>query len=245
MVPPSVHSREPPGGIAASPPQACHGMQYATFRASGAVPRSEKKDGVRYGEPTVRNGLPAMGISNTSSTRPYVAGDLVALRYAHHTTGRNEPKTADVPASTSTSSDNASHLAAAVAAALSQVGLTAAPAPTTAMVATAPYGADTPSRAPKAQQQVQQYRNVASAFSNLAQALEANSASTASASGGSSNLTAVFKNLWTSMGASSSASADASSAALPSLQSFTQTLAQNIGESGISGLRGLFVDAVV
>ncbi|RDS79226.1 hypothetical protein DWU98_18920 [Dyella monticola] len=116
------------------------------------------------------------------------------------------------------------------------------------MVATAPngaHGADANAQAPKAQQQVQQYRNVASAFSNLAQALEANSYSTASAAGGSSNLTAVFKNLWTSLGASSEAPADASSTALPSLQSFTQTLAQNIGESGISGLRGLFVDAVV
>ena len=94
-------------------------------------------------------------------------------------------------------------------------------------------------------QQVQQYRNIASTFSNLAQALSSSSSSASATSNGTSSLTTVFQNLWTSLSSSHGTSTDSSSNAMPSLQTFLQTLARNFSESGISGLRGVFVDTVV
>jgi hypothetical protein len=94
-------------------------------------------------------------------------------------------------------------------------------------------------------QQVQQYTNVASTVSSLGQALSSFSSNASSRAGGASSLTTVFQNLWASLGASSGTSAGVSSSAIPSLPSFLQTLARNFSESGISGLRGVFVDTVV
>ena len=88
-----------------------------------------------------------------------------------------------------------------------------------------------------ATQPIEQYRSMVSSSSQLAQAL---SASTSSANGGG-NLPTVFQSLWTSLGASSK---DASSGSMPSLPSFLNTLARNLSESGVTGLRGVFVDTV-
>jgi ABC-type transporter Mla subunit MlaD len=198
-----------------------------------------------------------MTISSVSGTPSQAVSGLAALRYTHHKGASGGSKTL-LPVATGSSSDNANQLASAVAAAMAQLGLTITPTTlsTAALTATPANGLDDgaakndalPAALPqqqKAQQQVQQYRNVASTFSNLAQALDSNSNTALYASSGSSNLTTVFQNLWSSLGASSGTLADASGSAIPSLPSFLQTLAQNFGESGISGLRGVFVDTVV
>ncbi|WP_333681181.1 hypothetical protein [Dyella sp.] len=76
---------------------------------------------------------------------------------------------------------------------------------------------------------------MAASSSNLAQALSATHAS------GASSLPTVLQGLWTSLGSSS---VDASSGSMPSLPSFLNTLARNLSESGVTGLRGVFVDTV-
>lgn len=132
-------------------------------------------------------------------------------------------------------------LASAIASALTQLGLipsanATSGASNTATTSDTPYASLTTRQ--NATQPIQQYRSMASSFSNLAQALSANTSSTAS---GGSSLPTVFQSLWTSLGASS---VDASSGAMPSLPSFLNTLARNLSESGVSGLRGVFVDTV-
>lgn len=197
-----------------------------------------------------------MSISSISSTQSQPVSGLIAPLYPRHKKGLSESTVPAFIAPTDSSTNNASQLAAAVAAALTQLGLTAAPnaisVAATAVTATSGSSdTDAKGNAPLAQQppqkglqQVQQYRNVASTFSNLAQALASSSSNVSSTSSGSSNLTTVFQNLWTSLGASSATSSDSSSSTIPSLQSFLQTVAQNLSESGISGLRGVFVDTV-
>lgn len=101
------------------------------------------------------------------------------------------------------------------------------------------------SRQLQGSQQIQQYRNMASPFSNLAEALSSSSSTASSNSSGDSGFTAVFQNLWTSLSSSAATSSDAARSTIPSLPSFLQTLARNFSESGISGLHGVFVDTVV
>ncbi|MBE1159894.1 hypothetical protein [Dyella acidiphila] len=198
-----------------------------------------------------------MSISSVSSTQLPAVSGLAASRYAHHKKAFGESKPVASPAATGASTDNAGQLASAIATALAQLGLTAAPGSTASTaiatsVTRAPSAVATQSRTAlatepgqqKAQQQVQQYRNVASTFSSLAQALDASSRYTSSTPNGNGSLTTVFQNLWSSLGATSATQTDAASNALPSLQSFMQTLTQNVGESGIAGLRGMFVDTV-
>lgn len=128
----------------------------------------------------------------------------------------------------------------------------ASSAATTSTVATPTGAAATSSmplaalpRSPSGSQQIQQYRDIASPFSNLAQALRSSSVGTSPMSSGASGLTSVFQNLWTSLSASSTPPIHSPGSATPSLQTFMQTLARNFSESGISGLRGVFVDTVI
>jgi hypothetical protein len=188
-----------------------------------------------------------MSIPGISSTQSLSASALVAPRHTHY---KKDPsgQIAAPEASTGSSADSGNQLAAAVAAALSQLGFgaTAGAAPAaTGMAATGSASLAPLQQEPKAAKQVQQYTNVASTFSNLAQVLNASSGTAAQASSGSGGLTSVFQNLWASLGAPSETSSDASSGTLPSLPSFVQTLARNFSESSISGLRGVFVDTVV
>jgi hypothetical protein len=128
-----------------------------------------------------------------------------------------------------------------------QAGTAASTAATSAAISSSNAlvrGASLPQQS-EGSQQVQQYRNIASTFSNLAQALSSSSSSASATSNGTSSLTTVFQNLWTSLSSSHGTSTDSSSNAMPSLQTFLQTLARNFSESGISGLRGVFVDTVV
>jgi hypothetical protein len=185
-----------------------------------------------------------MTISSVGSTQSPALSGVVVLQRIHHKRAPNELATT-IPASSTPSIDGANQLASAVAAALTQLGLTSsANSISKAAAANTPL-APLPQQ-PKAAQQVEQYRNIASTFSNLAQALSTGSGSTSvtSNSSGSSGLTTVFQNLWTSLGASDGTSTDASTGTLPSLPSFLQTLAHNISESDISGLRGVFVDTL-
>jgi hypothetical protein len=194
-----------------------------------------------------------MSISSVSSTQTQPIGGLSGLSYPHH---RHPSSGSMAPASTGSATQGASQMAAAVAAAMAQLGLTAAPssaAASTAAVA-AGSGADANAKGnasfaaqaqqPKASPQIQQYKNVAASFSSLAQALRASTYSASPTTDGSGHLTSMFQNLWTSMGMPATTSADASSDNSPSLPSFLQALAQNFGESGVSGLRGVFVDTV-
>lgn len=188
-----------------------------------------------------------MSISSVSSTQSQSVSGLIAPQYPHHKREFNESTAPAVIASTDSSNQNASLLASAVAAALTQLGLSSSPSTSSAAVTAASN--TTPlallPQQPKASQQVQQYRDIASTYSNLAQALSSSVNGAPSTSSGTGNLTAVFQNLWTSLGASYGTSSDSSNGTIPSLPSFLQTLAHNLSESGISGLRGVFVDAVV
>ncbi|MBM7131143.1 hypothetical protein [Dyella mobilis] len=92
--------------------------------------------------------------------------------------------------------------------------------------------------------QIQQYRSVAATSSALAQALSNGSINLPSATGASSNLTGALQGVWSSLGASSGADRESSSNTTPSFQSFLTTLARNVSESGLTGLRGVFVDMV-
>jgi hypothetical protein len=146
--------------------------------------------------------------------------------------GKSLPSAPAVSADSSSAA--AEPLASAIASALTQLGLI--PNGNTITTSDTSY-ASLPARQ-NATQPIQQYRSMASSFSNLAQAL---SASTSSGASGANSLPTVLQSLWTSLGSSSGG---ASSGAMPSLPSFLNTLARNLSESGVSGLRGVFVDTV-
>jgi hypothetical protein len=196
---------------------------------------------------TVHDGLPVMTISSISSTQLQPISGLVSSRYTHHKKELNESTAAALVASKGTSDTDANPLASAIAGAMAQLGLTSAPGAAGSNNTTATSGtqfAALPQQL-KGSQQVQQYRNIASTFSNLAQSLNASSNSASPTSSGTGSLTTVFQNLWSSLGSSSETSTDSSSSTIPSLPLFLQTLAHNFSESGVSGLRGVFVDTVV
>jgi hypothetical protein len=183
-----------------------------------------------------------------SSTASLPAGALVAARYAQHRGDARAPK--PTAASVSATHDNPRELAAAIAAAFAQLGLSATPVASRAAPAvitgerTGAGAAWLASPAPVAQRQLQQYRDVAARFSQLAQALDAGAARASSTANGPGQLAAVFQGMWSSLAATTEAAGEAAGDSMPSLPSFLQTLAQNLGESGISGLRGVFVDDV-
>ena len=194
-----------------------------------------------------------MSISGIHGPRLQPAGDPVASRYARQNGGS---KAAPAAARSTTPAENASELAAAIAAAMAQLGWTAAPgqAVAGAAIGTATVGSTGTAKAPgnassailPGSRQVQQYRNTAATFSGLARALDSNAGGPSPASGQANNgLTAVFQSLWTALGAASDAPAAASGKpAMPNLQAFVQSVASHFGESGIPNLRGVFIDTV-
>ena len=188
-----------------------------------------------------------MSISNISSMQSPSVSALTAPPHPHHKKDLDESTAAALLASTGSQATNANPLASAISTSLMQLGLTFTPgtanSDSTALASRAPL-VPLPQQ-PKASQQVQQYRNIAATFSNLAQALNASPSGTSSTSSRPGGLATVFQDLWTSLSASPVTSANTSDSAIPSLQSFVQTLARNFSESGISDLRGVFVDTVV
>jgi hypothetical protein len=197
---------------------------------------------------TVREGLPVMTISSISSTQSPSVSGVVAARYTHHKKELSGSTATALLAPVTPSTADVNPMASAIAGALTQLGLTSAPRAAGSDDTTATGNAPLASlpQQPKAAQQVQQYKNNASTFSNLAQALNASSSSASSNASGTGNLTTVFQNLWTSLnsssGTSSGTSTESSDSGMPSLPLFLQTLARNFSESGVSGLRGVFVD---
>ncbi len=188
-----------------------------------------------------------MSVPNIGSTQPRSVSGLAAPLHLHHKRELDESTGAALVASTDSSATSANPLASAIATSLTQLGLTFTPGHANA---DNPAAASKKPLAPlpqqlKGSQQVQQYRNIAATFSNLAQAVSSSSSSTSAASSGASGLATVFQDLWSSLSASSGTSVDATSSTVPSLQSFVQTLARNFSESGISDLRGVFVDTIV
>ncbi|GGA19743.1 hypothetical protein [Dyella nitratireducens] len=182
-------------------------------------------------------------ISNTLP--PSVSGRFAIHDSQYKKELRSSP--ASTPAvSTDSSAAAAEPMASAIAAALTQLGLVptanVAGSDNTATASDAAF-ASLPLQQ-KVSPQIQQYRNMASAFSGLAQALSDSSSSTPSAVNGAGNLTSVFQSLWTSLGSSSGMAPDASSGTMPSLPSFLGSLARNLSESGVTGLRGVFIDTV-
>ncbi|HUA79877.1 MAG TPA: hypothetical protein VL997_05855 [Dyella sp.] len=182
-------------------------------------------------------------ISSTQS--PSVSG-LFVSRYGHYKKDPSLPRPS-IPAVSSDSSA-AEPLASAVAAALTQLGLipyagttgsdnTATESDALSTLASLRQNASPP---------IQQYRNMALASSSLAQALSVSANGMSPTANGSGQLTTVFQNLWTSLGSSRGVTANTTSdGTMPSLPSFLDTLARHFSESGISGLRGVFVDTVV
>ncbi|MDE2315439.1 MAG: hypothetical protein KGK06_03440 [Xanthomonadaceae bacterium] len=194
-----------------------------------------------------------MSISGIHSPRPQPAGDPVAFRYARQNGG---PKAAPAAAKSTIPAENASELAAAIASAMAQLGLTAAPghAVAGAAIGTATMGTTRTATAPvntssailPGSRQVQQYKDTAATFSGLAQALDFNAGGPSPTSGQAINgLTAIFQSLWTALGAASDTRAAISgNPAMPNLQAFIQSVASHFGESGIPNLRGVFIDTV-
>jgi hypothetical protein len=179
--------------------------------------------------------------SITTTQSPSVTG-LFAGHYHHYK--KELVQTPSTPA-VSTPSSAGEPLASAIAAALTQLGLTS----NTNVAGTDATGSTalaSLTQQQKVSPQIQQYKNMAATSSSLAQALNASSGGTSSTSSadGSGSLTSVFQSLWSSLGSSSGAATDASSSNIPSLPSFLKTLAHNLSESGITGLRGVFVDTV-
>jgi hypothetical protein len=181
-----------------------------------------------------------MTMPSISSTQS-VSG-LYPVRHSHYKKELN-PAT---PATPAASTAAAEPLASAIAAALTQLGL--APRNSAAESDNTGTGNSSSSAALSLQQktspQIQQYKSVASTSSSLAQALSASSGGASSPASGTGSLTSVFQSLWTSLGSASGATSDSSSSNVPSLPSFLTSLAHNISESGITGLRGVFVDTV-
>ncbi|WP_233841654.1 hypothetical protein [Dyella sp. 2HG41-7] len=182
--------------------------------------------------------------SIVSTQSPSVSG-LYVNRYGHYKKESSLAKPSTPAASTD--SGSAEPLASAIAAALTQLGLipNANTADSENAATTGNESIDALSLSKSASPHIQQYRSMASASSSLAQALSASANSTSQTSRGDGQLTSVFQSLWTSLGASSGMSASApSDGTMPSLQSFMETLARHFSQSGISGLRGVFVDTV-
>lgn len=180
-----------------------------------------------------------MSISSIHGTRLPSLGGLAALRRAQSKDASGTSASAPATTLSRLPAADAGQWAAAIGAAMAQLGLAVSPgqAPAAATgTAWAQGDASTASR--RGAQQVQQYRSIASTSSRLVQALEA-SASGASAAG----LTTALQGLWTSLGAPPEGAGPAHPA-VPHLPTFLQSLASHVGESGISGLRGVFVDAV-
>jgi hypothetical protein len=192
---------------------------------------------------TVVQGLRVMSTPSISGTQsPSVTG-LVAGHYHHY---KKEPGQAPSLPAVSTNTTTSEPLASAIAAALTQLGLTPNANAAGVDSSTTTSGASSASlpQQQKVSSQIQQYKNMASTSSGLAQALNASTSSTSSTSSGTGSLTSVFQNLWSSLGSSSETATDASGSTMPSLQSFLKTLASNLSESGITGLHGVFVDTV-
>jgi hypothetical protein len=182
-----------------------------------------------------------MSLSSIGSTSWQPASGALAPRLVHR---HNPTGSAPAAAVITTSAADASALASAVVAALTQLGMVpASGANNTGSIGNAQTA--TVSQQLPGSKQVQQYRNIASTVSNLAQAMNASSSNALPTSNGAGSLTTVFQDLWSSLGSSSGTAADASGNSIPSLPSFLQTLARNFSESGVSGLRGAFVDTVV
>lgn len=186
-----------------------------------------------------------MTTPSITTTQPQWVSGRLAVHYGQPNKGANQYPPPAPPVSADGSPAAAESLASAIAAALVQLGLTTkangAGADTAATASSASFESPVQQRATP---QIQQYKNIASTLSGLAQALRASSGNSPATANGASNLTAVFQSLWTSLGASPNMAADASSDTMPSLQSFLEMLARNVSESGVTGLRGVFVDTV-
>lgn len=184
--------------------------------------------------------------SIVSTQSPSVSGVFVG-GYGHYKKDLSLPRPSTPATSTDSSATAAEPLASAIAAALTQLGLipNASVAGTDNAVAASDTSSASLSLPQSASPQIQQYRSMASASSNLAQALSASANSASPATNGAGQLTAVFQSLWTSLGSPSGTATNAAGNAMPSLQSFLETLARHFSESGVSGLRGVFVDTVV
>jgi hypothetical protein len=183
-----------------------------------------------------------MTISSIGSTQLRPLSEPTPPRHAFHKKGANESATSHATAADSPN-PNTDTFASAMAGAMTQLALLPAPGNvqgnngTTRNVPVAPQQSS-----PKASQQAQQYKDVASTFSDLTQSLDAYAAGTSPAS---SAMSTVFENLRGSLSAASTPSMTSSEEdALPNLPSFLQAMAQNLSESGISGLRGMFVDTI-
>lgn len=182
-----------------------------------------------------------MNVSSIYGTRWQSASGLVTSGYTQQQKPPVGSQVAPVAAASSITTENASQMAAAIAAAMAQLGLTPGQ---TATGTTPTQGNTLPTTLPGSRQ-VRQYKDMASTFSSLARALESNASGTSPTASNPNGLTSTFQNLWTSLGAAPGTSTDSSdSPAIPSLPAFLQSLASNFGESGISGLRGVFVDTV-
>jgi hypothetical protein len=167
-------------------------------------------------------------VPGISSSQPI--GSVYPSRFGHDR--QSLPAATAIPADSSR--DAAEPLASAIASALTQLGLI----PNVSSVTTGDASYASLPQQQNATQPIHQYRSMAAASSHLAQAL---SDSTTSAANGGSSLPTVLQSLWTSLGASS---VDAASGRMPSLPSFLNTLARNLSESGVTGLRGVFIDTV-
>lgn len=180
-----------------------------------------------------------MSISSIPGTRLPSLGGLAALRRAQSKDASGTSAPVPATAISHLPAADAGQWTAAIGAAMAQLGLAAssgqAPA---AATRTAWAQGDASAASRRGAQQVQQYRSIASTSSRLVQALDA-SASGVSAAG----LTAALQGLWTSLGATPEGAGSANPA-VPHLPTFLQSLASHVGESGVSGLRGVFVDAV-
>ncbi|MBD8880378.1 hypothetical protein IHE49_07785 [Rhodanobacter sp. 7MK24] len=184
-----------------------------------------------------------MNVSSIYGTQWQSASGLVTSGYAQYQKQPLGSQVVPAAAASSITTEHAGQMAAAIAAAMAQLGLTASLGQTAN--GTTPAQGNTSATVLPGSRQVRQYKDMASTFSSLARALESSASGTSAAASQPSGLTSTFQNLWTSLGATPGTSTGSSGApAIPSLPAFLQSLASNFGESGISGLRGVFVDTV-
>ncbi|WP_017463363.1 hypothetical protein [Dyella ginsengisoli] len=181
-----------------------------------------------------------MSISSIHGTRLPSLGGLAALRRAQSKDASGTSAPVPATAISHLPAADAGQWTAAIGAAMAQLGLAAssgqAPA---AATRTAWAQGDASAASRRGAQQVQQYRSIASTSSRLVQALDASASGVSTTSG----LTAALQGLWTSLGATPEGDGSANPA-VPHLPTFLRSLASHVGESGVSGLRGVFVDAV-
>ncbi len=180
-----------------------------------------------------------MSVASVYGTRLPSAGGLAAPWRSPPTDAAGAPASTHAKAISRGPAADAGQWTAAIAMAMAQLGLAGSPGrvPTGSPMALG----DASPASRRAALQVQQYRSIASTSSRLVQALDAGASGAPSAAG----LTAALQGLWTSLGTASYASADGSgSLTAPHLPTFLQSLASHVGESGVSGLRGVFVDAL-